>query len=140
MKTEVLKIIIADLRWDFFRGSGKGGQKRNKTDNCARCTHEASQATGKAEDGRSKEQNKKRALERLISTKLFREWAEAQVSQRLGNKRNISISLKEKSIVIYDEGQYFDPKRKEVKRLPVQKDKNQDERRKVKKLLKKFIE
>lgn len=43
-----------DFRIDFYRGRGKGGQKKNKTENCCRMTHLESGAVGKSEEGRSK--------------------------------------------------------------------------------------
>lgn len=43
MKTKERKPILSvtkkDCRWDYYVGSGKGGQKRNRTSNCVRCTH-----------------------------------------------------------------------------------------------------
>ena len=32
--------LLSECRWDQFRGSGPGGQKRNKTSNAVRLTHQ----------------------------------------------------------------------------------------------------
>lgn len=55
----------SDLEWSFFRGSGKGGQKRNKTESGVRVRHLPSGLVVRIESGRSLPQNKQRALETL---------------------------------------------------------------------------
>lgn len=54
-----------DLRIDFYRGSGKGGQKRNVTDSACRITHLETGLSAQSEDGRHQSQNKKTAFLRL---------------------------------------------------------------------------
>ena len=54
----LFSVTAKDCDWDYYRGSGAGGQKRNKTSNAVRCTHKDSKAVGKAEDTRSQLQNK----------------------------------------------------------------------------------
>lgn len=60
-----LTIEESDLEWSFFRGSGKGGQKRNKTESGVRLRHVPSGLTVRIESGRSLPQNKQRALDTL---------------------------------------------------------------------------
>lgn len=50
---------------EVFRGSGPGGQKRNKTSNCIRLTHLPSGLHVIAGESRSQVENKTRALRRL---------------------------------------------------------------------------
>jgi hypothetical protein len=57
--------LLAECRWDFSRGSGPGGQKRNKTSNAARLTHLPSKIAVTATEARSLVENKKRAVHRL---------------------------------------------------------------------------
>jgi protein subunit release factor B len=78
-----------DLRWDYYRGSGKGGQKRNKTENCCRVTHLPSGAAGKSEEGRSKLQNRKKALRRMAETRQFRDWVYIEAARISGEQREI---------------------------------------------------
>jgi hypothetical protein len=52
-------------RVDVFRGSGPGGQKRNKTSNSIRLTHVASGISVVAGEDRSQQVNKIHALRRL---------------------------------------------------------------------------
>ncbi len=60
-----LTIAESDLEWSFFRGSGKGGQKRNKTESGVRLRHVPTGLTVRIESGRSLSQNKQRAMETL---------------------------------------------------------------------------
>jgi protein subunit release factor A len=63
-----------DCRWDYYRGSGKGGQKRNKTSSAVRCTHVASGAVGQSDDTRSQHKNKATAFRRMSQTDHFKAW------------------------------------------------------------------
>ena len=57
--------LLAQCRWDAFRGSGPGGQKRNKTSNSMRLTHLPTGISVIASESRSQAENKMRALRRL---------------------------------------------------------------------------
>jgi len=60
-----------DLRIQFFRASGAGGQHRNKADTACRIIHIATGITAEATDSRSQGDNKAKAwiklVERLIA-------------------------------------------------------------------------
>jgi len=85
----VFSVTAKDCRWDYYRGSGKGGQKRNKTSSAVRCTHLASKAVGQAEDGRSQFQNKKLAFRRMADTDIFRKWVKVQFSIKIGRQKEM---------------------------------------------------
>lgn len=57
--------LLADCRFDIARGSGPGGQKRNKTSNSVRLTHLPTGLHVTATESRSLAENKMRALRRL---------------------------------------------------------------------------
>jgi protein subunit release factor B len=108
MKELLFSVTRKDCRFDYYRGSGKGGQKRNKTDNCCRCTHIDSGAVGKSEEGRSKEHNRRLAFERMAETDIFKKWHKIEISRRLGHladaeaateramsAKNIRVEIKE---------------------------------------------
>ena len=59
------ELIRQDCRWDAFRASGPGGQKRNKTSSAIRVTHIPTGITAIANESRSQAANKKSALQRL---------------------------------------------------------------------------
>lgn len=52
----------ADLRIEAIRGSGNGGQKKNKTSSCIVATHIPTQLTVRVETERSQHQNKALAI------------------------------------------------------------------------------
>ena len=57
--------LLAECRWDQYRGSGPGGQKRNKTSNTVRLVHLPTGTSVTAGESRSLAENKLRALRRL---------------------------------------------------------------------------
>ncbi len=57
--------LLTHCRVDTFRGSGPGGQKRNKTDSAVRVRHLPTGLSGQAADSRSQHDNRRRALRRL---------------------------------------------------------------------------
>ena len=54
-----------DLKVEFMRGSGKGGQNRNKRDTACRITHIPTGISVRAEEGRTQSINRDLAFERL---------------------------------------------------------------------------
>ena len=57
--------LLADCRWDTFRGPGPGGQKRNKTSSAVRVTHAPTGLSAVATETRSQARNRANALDRL---------------------------------------------------------------------------
>jgi len=84
MKTPILTLTKKDFRIDFYRGSGKGGQHRNKTSSACRITHIATGLSSTSEDERSQHQNKKLAFNRLCGNKKFKSWLQLE-SMRILN-------------------------------------------------------
>ena len=83
-KQLLFSVTKKDLRIDYYKGTGSGGQKKNKTENCCRITHLQSGAVGKSEEGRSKKHNKDLALERMVATEEFQKWYKVKVAEKLG--------------------------------------------------------
>lgn len=54
-----------DLRIDFYRGTGKGGQNKNKRDTACRITHIPTGIAVTAEEHRTQGKNKEAAFNRL---------------------------------------------------------------------------
>jgi len=88
-KNLLFSVTANDCRWDYFRGSGKGGQKKNKTSSAVRCTHIPSKATGSAEDGRSQKQNKKLAFRRMAQSQEFQDWCRIEAARTTGELAEI---------------------------------------------------
>lgn len=64
-KSQSVKIDPSDVRTDTMRGSGSGGQHRNKTDSGVRLTHLPTSTVVTATEDRSQHVNRKVAWERL---------------------------------------------------------------------------
>ncbi len=58
-------LLLAECRTDLYRGSGPGGQKRNKTSNAVRLTHLPTRVSATATESRSLAENRLFALRRL---------------------------------------------------------------------------
>ena len=63
---EALDINEKDITEKFIRGSGKGGQKINKTDSCVYLKHIPTQIEIKCQKTRSREKNRYYARQRLV--------------------------------------------------------------------------
>ena len=104
MKKLLFSVTASDCRFDYFRGKGKGGQKKNVTDNCCRCTHEDSGAVGKAEQGRSQRKNKELAFKKMAESKKFKIWHTLETSRRMGQQANLDRKIDEEMKKIKVEG------------------------------------
>ena len=62
--------ILKECRWEAFRASGPGGQKRNKTSSAIRLVHVPSGLAAIANESRSQAANRKVALRRLRHRKM----------------------------------------------------------------------
>src|SRR5438477_3706154 len=57
--------ILSDCRWEAFRASGPGGQKRNKTSSAIRLVHVPTGVAAIANESRSQAGNRASAMQRL---------------------------------------------------------------------------
>lgn len=55
----------SDLHIQYYRGSGPGGQHRNKKDTACRITHKPTGISATAEDSKSQDTNRKNAFKKL---------------------------------------------------------------------------
>lgn len=89
MKKKILSLTAKDFRWDYYNGTGKGGQNRNKNKNCVRCFHDPSGAMGNCQEHKSLEQNKKVAFTRMANSDKFRNWLRIESMKRAGDLASI---------------------------------------------------
>lgn len=85
MARELLFSVTAnDCEWSYTRGTGCGGQKRNKTSSAVHCMHRPSGAHGYSEASRSQHENKSDAFVKMCESKEFKSWHQREVWRRLG--------------------------------------------------------
>jgi len=121
MSKELLFSVTAeDCDWQPLRGSGPGGQHRNKVSTGMRCTHRASGAVGVATDSKSQKANKRNAFARMAESEAFQKWHRLESMRRAGTMaiveervrdslqpRNIKVEGREegKWVLLEKEGQ-----------------------------------
>lgn len=94
MSKELLfSVTAADCEWDYMRGTGPGGQKRNKTESKVRCTHRASGAVGESDQTRSQHENKRIAFRKMSETREFRVWHRIECARRMGEKISVEEAV-----------------------------------------------
>lgn len=92
-----------DFRIQYFRGSGAGGQHRNKTDTACRITHIASGSVGECQEHKSQSQNRKTAYKRLHTTNKFKIWHTKKCNEILSGEtieERVEKSLKQSNIKV----------------------------------------
>lgn len=94
-KDLLFSVTASDCDWDYVRGTGAGGQKRNKTSSKVRCTHRASGAVGVDDSTRSQHQNKQKAFLKMSMTKEFKAWHKMECAKKLGLLQDIDKKIDE---------------------------------------------
>lgn len=88
-REKLFTVTLKDCRVDRFRGSGKGGQKRNKTETGIRITHLESGAVGQSDDTREQRRNRSIAFKRMANSKKFQEWLRIETARATGKLQQI---------------------------------------------------
>lgn len=81
-----LEIDPRDLEEKFTRGSGAGGQHRNKTDSAVQLRHKPSGVAVRVENGRSQAMNRETAL-RLLRARLVEAKQRSEAAERHRERR-----------------------------------------------------
>lgn len=85
----LITVTAQDCDWSYTRGTGAGGQKRNKTSSAVHCTHRASGAHGYSEASRSQFDNRRDAFEKMAATEKFQSWLRLEFMRRTGEMMEI---------------------------------------------------
>lgn len=73
------KLTAKDFKIEQMRGSGNGGQKKQKTSSAIRITHEPSGVSKFCQDHREMSRNKTQAFTKLTSDPRFKSWCERRL-------------------------------------------------------------
>jgi protein subunit release factor B len=94
-KELLFSVTSKDCEWSYTRGTGNGGQKKQKTSSAVHCIHKESGAHGYSEETRSQHENKKLAFLKMAKTKEFQKWHKIETSRRLGQLLDIDKIVEE---------------------------------------------
>lgn len=81
-----MKVTDDQFRFEWFSGTGKGGQHRNKHQNCCRCIHEPTGITANGTSSRSREDNKRIALS-VCKARIVNHFHQDKERNLAGNER-----------------------------------------------------
>lgn len=88
-KELVFSVTEKDCEFTYTRGTGPGGQKKNKTSSACYCKHKASGITGYSETSRSQHENKVLAFRRMYESPKFKLWIQMEYSRVTGEEKKI---------------------------------------------------
>lgn len=94
-KELILRITKDDLDIESMRGSGPGGQKKNKTDSCIRMSHKPSGTVVRCEEHRSQHANKIEAFKKLVKKDSFLKWVKVETARRTGTLDRINYEVRQ---------------------------------------------
>ena len=114
-KVFLFSVTLDDCDVTHYKGSGAGGQKRNKTSSATRIQHRDSGACGQCESYREQPKNKAEAFKRMINTEKFKVWFKVESARVTGKlaliDEKINREMKEVKVEIKNsEGRWVDEK------------------------------
>ena len=99
----VFSVTKKDLEIAYFSGTGKGGQHRNKHQNCVRLSHPDSGVSTTGQSFRERAANIKEALNNLASHPKFKVWSTQKFYEVVEGKsveKKVEDMLDEKNLKI----------------------------------------
>jgi len=99
-REHLFSVTAKDCHWEYFRGSGPGGQKRHKTSSGVRVTHPPSGAVGRATETRSQRQNRKLAFRRMAESGEFQAWVKLQACRTVDVDRKVEEAMAPKNLKV----------------------------------------
>ncbi len=90
-----LEINPTDLKIDYFRASGAGGQHINKTESAVRITHLPTNVVVECQDERSQHKNKDKAM-KILRSRLYEALQEEQ-NAKIASERKMQVGTGDRS-------------------------------------------
>ena len=87
MKELLFSITKKDFKLEYFSGTGKGGQYRNKHQNCVRLHHPDSGVIVTGQSHRERKANIKEAFNNLVLHPKFKLWHNIKINEVLTGKK-----------------------------------------------------
>ena len=107
-KTLLFSVTRKDCDWKYTKGSGPGGQKKNKTSSACLCIHRESGARGYSEETRSQTKNRQIAFKKMALTKVFKTWHKIESAKRSGEfidiEKEVDKEMKKIKVEIRENG------------------------------------
>lgn len=94
-KKLLFSVTAKDCEWSYTKGTGAGGQKRNKTSSAVHCHHRPSGARGYSEASRSQLDNKRDAFVKMANTVEFRRWNQLEAMKKMGQLEELERKVAE---------------------------------------------
>lgn len=111
-KEKVISLTAKDFDWVYTRGTGKGGQKKNKTSSAVYCTHKPSKSQGYSEASRSQSDNKIDAFKKCVNLPTFQAWLKMETARRMGLlvgvEETVDREMKRIKVEIKDSGKWVE--------------------------------
>lgn len=90
-----LEINPTDLKIDYFRASGAGGQHINKTESAVRITYLPTNVVVECQDERSQHKNKDKAM-KILRSRIY-EAMQAEQAQKVASERKMQVGTGDRS-------------------------------------------
>ena len=103
-KEKLFSVTLKDCDVQPYKGSGAGGQKRNKTSSAIRLVHKDSGAVGQCENFREQSKNKAEAFRRMSKTDKFSKWMTFAIAKATGELREIEKKVEKEMTKVKVEG------------------------------------
>lgn len=94
-KQLLFSVTANDCDWSYTRGTGNGGQKKNKTSSAVHCSHRPSGAHGYSEASRSQLDNRQDAFRKMTESTEFQRWLKIETMRRNGEMAEIERRVEE---------------------------------------------
>jgi protein subunit release factor B len=90
---KIVSLTAADFEITYERGTGPGGQKRNKTETKCRIFHPPSGAVATCDETRHQSQNRSIAFRKLAKTPEMQRWLKLETARRCGDLAKVEETV-----------------------------------------------